>query len=137
MLYAPSRDRQWYMYSATDPKSNIRRKFLRALVRQPKSREDSENVGILPEVLGGITLVEQSVMKALQGALDELELAAYDTNGKADHIHMYLCILRAQELGNLTGALRRFLTLTTSYPQTLGTKYNYLPFFNVSKYILM
>lgn len=112
MLYAPSRDRQWYMYSATDANSNIRRKFLRALVRQPKSREDSENAGILPESPGGITLVEQSVMKALQGALDELELAAHDTNGKADHIHMYLSILRAQELGNLTGALRRFLTLT-------------------------
>jgi acetyl-CoA carboxylase/biotin carboxylase 1 len=39
-------------------------------------------------------------------ALDELDLAARDTNGRADHIHMYLCILRAQELGDLAQTSR-------------------------------
>lgn len=112
MQYAPSRDRQWYMYSATDSKSNVRRMFLRALVRQPISWEDSKGGGLLSESSQGITSMEQSITNTLQGALDELELAAHDMNGKADHIHMYLCILRAQELEGPTQTLLRSSTCT-------------------------
>lgn len=77
--------------------------FLRALIRQPKPRDESgyENLDSR-----SITLVEDSITQSLQGALDELELAVHDTNSKADHIHVYLCILRAQELGDLTQASR-------------------------------
>jgi acetyl-CoA carboxylase/biotin carboxylase 1 len=120
MQYAPSRDRQWYMYSATDAKSNIRRMFLRALVRQPVSWEDSKVGGLLSESSQGMTLVEQSITNTLQGALDELELAAHDMNGKADHIHMYLCILRAQELESPTQTLLRSTTCTNYHDLSLS-----------------
>jgi len=100
MQYAPSRNRQWYIYNATDGKTRTRRMFLRALIRQPVARDESGGSQ------QGITRVEESITQSLQGALDELELAVHDVNGKADHIHMYLCILRAQELSDLTQALR-------------------------------
>lgn len=79
--------------------------FLRALIRQPITRDES---GGAPLNLRGITGVEDSITQSLQGALDELELAVHDINSKADHIHMYLCILRAQELCDLTQASRYY-----------------------------
>ncbi len=99
MRYAPSRDRQWHMYSAIDAKTNVRRMFLRALVRQPNLKEGGNTKAV--QEVRGFSLAEDSVANALQVALDELDLAAHDTNGRADHVHMYLCILRAQELGDL------------------------------------
>ena len=78
--------------------------FLRALIRQPITRD--ENGGA--QLVNGITRVEDSITQSLQGALDELELAVHDINSKADHIHMYLCILRAQELCDLTQASRYY-----------------------------
>lgn len=68
--------------------------FMRALIRQPIARDES---GAELDSRG-IKRVEESITQSLQGALDELELAVHDINGKADHIHMYLCILRAQDL---------------------------------------
>ncbi|KAG0579665.1 hypothetical protein KC19_4G115000 [Ceratodon purpureus] len=104
MQYAPSRNRQWYIYNATDGKTKTRRMFLRALIRQPKS---SDGIGVAQPDSRGITLVKDSITQSLQGALDELELAVHDINSKADHIHMYLCILRAQQLDDLTQAYRK------------------------------
>ncbi|XP_024374276.1 acetyl-CoA carboxylase 1 [Physcomitrium patens] len=111
MQFAPSRNRQWYIYNAVDGKTRTRRMFLRALIRQPKPRDESgyENLDSR-----SITLVEDSITQSLQGALDELELAVHDTNSKADHIHVYLCILRAQELGDLTQASRKESGSTTN-----------------------
>lgn len=103
MQYAPSRNRQWYIYNTIDGKTRTRRMFLRALVRHPKPSDES---GMAQPGSRGITLVKDSITQSLQGALDELELAVHDINGKADHIHMYLCILRAQELDDLLQALR-------------------------------
>lgn len=109
MQYAPSRNRQWYMYNATDGgKTRTRRMFLRALVRQPKPSVDDESGLHLDS--RDITQVKDSIAQSLQGALDELELAVHDRNGRADHIHMYLCILRAQELHDLTRC-QQLLTL--------------------------
>lgn len=108
MQYAPSRNRQWYIYNATEGKTRTRRMFLRALIRQPKVNDES--VG---EDTRGITLVKDSITQSLQGALDELELAVHDTNGKADHIHLYLCILRAQELDDLRYHGQSFSKLCT------------------------
>jgi hypothetical protein len=78
--------------------------FLRALIRQPITRDES-GVQLYLRTLTG---VEDSITQSLQGALDELELAVHDINSKADHIHMYLCILRAQELGDLIQASRYY-----------------------------
>lgn len=103
MQYAPSRNRQWYMYNATDGKTRTRRMFLRALIRQPKPSDEN---GAHPTDSRDITLVKNSITQSLQGALDELELTVHDINGKADHVHMYLCILRAQKLDDLTQTSR-------------------------------
>lgn len=92
MHYAPSRDRQWHMYTVID-KPAIRRMFLRTLVRQPKS------VGGKGELTTSITAT--SVVKSLMGVLEELELHAHDAMAKSDHVHMFLCVLCAQELSDL------------------------------------
>jgi len=92
MQYAPSRDRQWHMYTVID-KPAIRRMFLRTLVRQPKfvdGKGDSTT-----------SIIANSVVKSLMGVLEELEMHAHNANAKSDHVHMFLCILRAQELSDL------------------------------------
>lgn len=90
--YAPSRDRLWHIYTVVD-KPAIRRMFLRALLRQPRP---SNSLGSEIE-----SFTSESVIVALQGALEELELNAHDVNIRADHVHMFLSILRAQEIRDL------------------------------------
>eukprot|EP00250_Pteridium_aquilinum_P007836 c17476_g1_i1 orf=321-7031(+) len=90
--YAPSRDRLWHLYTVVD-KPAIRRMFLRALLRQPRP---SNSLGSETE-----SYTSESVIVALQGALEELELLAHDVNIRADHVHMFLTILRAQEIRDL------------------------------------
>ncbi|KAH7276946.1 hypothetical protein KP509_39G027900 [Ceratopteris richardii] len=90
--YAPSRDRLWHIYTGVD-KPAIRRMFLRALLRQPAP---SNMLGTETD-----SFTSESVIAALQGALEELELSAYDVKTRADHIHMFLSILRAQEIRDL------------------------------------
>uniref|UniRef100_A0A0D6R0K3 Uncharacterized protein n=1 Tax=Araucaria cunninghamii TaxID=56994 RepID=A0A0D6R0K3_ARACU len=89
--YATSRDRQWHMYTVVD-KPAIRRMFLRTLVRQPKFIDSAPTISI----------TANSIVKSLLGALEELELHAHNAYVKSDHVHMFLCILRAQELSDLT-----------------------------------
>ncbi|MCO5565015.1 hypothetical protein L7F22_018685 [Adiantum nelumboides] len=90
--YAPSRDRLWHIYSVVD-KPTIRRMFFRALLRQPRP---SNLLGTETE-----SFTSESVIAALQGALEELELSAHDMNARADHVHMFLSILRSQEIRDL------------------------------------
>ncbi|CAM6103862.1 unnamed protein product [Calypogeia fissa] len=90
LRYAASRDRQWHIYYVTEKPSNVRRMFLRTLLRQTKpSSEGSE-----------IEHATTNVELALQKALEELELTSHDSNNKADHVHMFLSLLRPLEIGN-------------------------------------
>ena len=82
----------WHIYSVVD-KPAIRRMFLRALLRQPNP---SNSLGSDTE-----SYTTESVMVAIQGALEELELSAYDLNGRPDHVHMFLSIVRHQEIRDL------------------------------------
>eukprot|EP01018_Ginkgo_biloba_P038670 Gb_33780 [translate_table: standard] len=104
LKYAPSRDRQWHMYTVVD-KPAIRRMFLRTLVRQTKLLESpakSQELNV-DRKAGESTksVTAKSVVISLLGALEELELYAHNANVKSDHVHMYLCILRAQELSDI------------------------------------
>ncbi|KAJ7569509.1 hypothetical protein O6H91_01G081500 [Diphasiastrum complanatum] len=102
--YSSSRDRQWHLYSVSE-KPAIRRMFLRTLLRQSQTSTICD-----PSLINKASTTTdsniylymlESITKALQGALEELELTAHDSNGQADHVHVYLCLLRAQELARL------------------------------------
>ncbi|MQM19485.1 hypothetical protein Taro_052489 [Colocasia esculenta] len=105
MQYTPSRDRQWHMYTVFDQKTRIQRKFLRTLVRQPNTFDgfslgpgfDSE----IAQLRVSLSFSALSLLRSLMAALDELELHTHSVNIKADHAHMYLCILREQQLYDL------------------------------------
>ncbi|KAH9295974.1 hypothetical protein KI387_039562, partial [Taxus chinensis] len=101
--YAISRDRQWHMYTVVD-KPAIRRMFLRTLVRQPKfidGADKSQGLDVDRKGASTISTTANSIIKSLLGALEELELYAHNANAKSDHVHMFLCILRAQESRDL------------------------------------
>ncbi|BBN00335.1 acetyl-CoA carboxylase / biotin carboxylase 1 [Marchantia polymorpha subsp. ruderalis] len=91
MRYAPSRDRQWHIYYVTDKPSNVKRTFLRTLVRQVKP---SDNAGVVD-----VAHATKNVEGSIQRILEELELIVHDSNNKADHLHMYLSLLRPVEIG--------------------------------------
>ncbi|GLJ49976.1 hypothetical protein SUGI_1062920 [Cryptomeria japonica] len=101
--YATSRDRQWHMYTVVD-KPAIRRMFLRTLVRQPKVIDSAAKLQVLNDdrkETSTMSLTANSIAKSLLGALEELELYAHNANVKSDHVHIFLCILRAQESSDL------------------------------------
>ncbi|KAL2653562.1 hypothetical protein R1flu_021690 [Riccia fluitans] len=90
MRYAPSRDRQWHIYHVADRSSNVKRMFLRTLVRQVK-----------PAATGGVVdaaHAAENIENSMQRALEEVELMSHDSKNKADHIHMYLSLLRPVEI---------------------------------------
>ncbi|CAA6665069.1 unnamed protein product [Spirodela intermedia] len=105
MQYTPSRDRQWHLYTVSDPKSRTQRMFLRTLVRQPNTLDgftlgqalDKE----VDELQLSLSFTSLSLLRSLMAALDELELRTHNAIIKAEHAHMYLCILREQRLDDL------------------------------------
>ncbi|ERM94222.1 hypothetical protein AMTR_s00010p00206450 [Amborella trichopoda] len=95
--YTPSRDRQWHMYTVVD-KPLTYRMFLRTLVRQPNS-QDSEMA--VDGAKMAMPFTATSILRSLNAALEELELHGHNANVKSDHVHLYLCILREQQLLDL------------------------------------
>ncbi|KAK4374393.1 hypothetical protein RND71_005070 [Anisodus tanguticus] len=103
--YTPSRDRQWHLYTVVDKQRPIQRMFLRTLVRQPTSDDSllayqGLNRGTAPSPLA-LSFTSRSILRSLISALEELELNLHNTTLKADHAHMYLYILREQEIADL------------------------------------
>ncbi|XP_047324007.1 acetyl-CoA carboxylase 1-like [Impatiens glandulifera] len=102
--YTPSRDRQWHLYTVADKfkHSSIQRIFLRTLVRQPMSYEGLMGTDIeinkLPLTL---SYTAKSILRSLMTAMEELELHVHNATVKSDHAHMYLYILRAQQIDDL------------------------------------
>ena len=99
--YTPSRDRQWHLYTVVD-KPSIQRMFLRALVRQPISYEGFTGIelGTL-QTQGLISFTSRSILRSLTTAMEELELNAHNATLKPDHAHMYLYIVREQQIHDL------------------------------------
>ncbi|XP_052188195.1 acetyl-CoA carboxylase 1-like [Diospyros lotus] len=106
--YTPSRDRQWHLYTVTDKPLPIQRMFLRTLVRQPTS-----NGGFMGLDMGAyrspvaIPFTSRSILRSLRTAIEELELYGHNTTVQSDHAHMYLYILREQQIEDLVPYSRR------------------------------
>ncbi|KAJ6930492.1 acetyl-CoA carboxylase 1-like [Populus alba x Populus x berolinensis] len=103
--YTLSRDRQWHLYTVVDKPGPIRRMFLRTLVRQPTMNEGfTAYQGLGIETTGTqwtVSFTSRSILRSLVNALEELELNAHNATVKPDHAHMYLCILREQQIDDL------------------------------------
>uniref|UniRef100_A0A803M2A6 Acetyl-CoA carboxylase n=1 Tax=Chenopodium quinoa TaxID=63459 RepID=A0A803M2A6_CHEQI len=97
--YTPSRDRQWHLYTVMD-KPSIRRMFLRTLVRQPISEFSGVELGTL-RTQRPISFTSRSILRSLTTAMEELELNAHNVTLKPDHAHMYLYIVREQQIHDL------------------------------------
>ncbi|KAG6438183.1 hypothetical protein SASPL_103120 [Salvia splendens] len=100
--YTPSRDRQWHLYTVTDKPRPIQRMFLRTFVRQPIS---NEGLTVLDQVttqsLWTLSFTSRSILRSIISAMEELELNSHNSTLKPDHAHMYLYILREQQIGDL------------------------------------
>jgi acetyl-CoA carboxylase/biotin carboxylase 1 len=106
MKYNPSRDRQWHIYTlnSEDPKSNDQRIFLRTVVRQP-SLTNGFLFGSIDNEVGRSqatsSFTSNSILRSLIAALEEIELHAHNKAMSSRHSHMYLCMLREQQLSDL------------------------------------
>ncbi|GAB2292893.1 acetyl-coenzyme-A carboxylase [Dionaea muscipula] len=102
MKYTPSRDRQWHLYTVTDKPVPVQRMFLRTLVRQPISNEGYQGVDIGPmSVQGAISFTSRSILRSITVAMEELELNAHNASLKPEHAHMYLYVVREQQIYDL------------------------------------
>ncbi|CAK7347099.1 unnamed protein product [Dovyalis caffra] len=103
--YTPSRDRQWHLYTVVDKPVPIRRMFLRTLVRQPTMNEGFaayQGLGMeTTRTQWAISFTSRSILRSLVAAMEELELNVHNATVKSDHAHMYLCILREQQIDDL------------------------------------
>ncbi|KAF5955201.1 hypothetical protein HYC85_008057 [Camellia sinensis] len=106
--YTPSRDRQWHLYTVVDKPLPIHRMFLRTLVRQSNSNE-----GFLGLDMGtnrsqlSMSFTSRSILRSLMTAMEELELHVHNATIRSDHAHMYLYILREQQINDLVPYTKR------------------------------
>ncbi|KAJ4822501.1 acetyl-coenzyme-A carboxylase [Turnera subulata] len=103
--YTPSRDRQWHLYTVVDKPVPIRRMFLRTLVRQPTTNEGFAAYQGLDtgatHTQWAMSFTSRSILRSLVAAMEELELNVHNATVKSDHAHMYLCVLREQQIDDL------------------------------------
>ncbi|XP_062145774.1 acetyl-CoA carboxylase 1-like isoform X2 [Alnus glutinosa] len=103
--YTPSRDRQWHLYTVVDKPLPIPRMFLRTLVRQSTSNEGLTAYQRLEAEITrsqwAMSFTSRSILRSLMAAMEELELNAHNTKLKSDHAHMYLYVVREQQIDDL------------------------------------
>lgn len=103
--YTPSRDRQWHLYTAPDKSATkLQRMFLRTLVRQSTNEGFTAYHGLdreLSHTLSTLSFTSRSILRSLMAAMEELELNVHNATLKSEHAHMYLCILREQQIDDL------------------------------------
>lgn len=79
--------------------------FLRTLVRQPTAHEGLtayQGLGAeAPHAQWVMSFTSRSILRSLVAAMEELELNVHNTTVKSEHAHMYLCILREQQIDDL------------------------------------
>ncbi|KAK1431271.1 hypothetical protein QVD17_07727 [Tagetes erecta] len=112
MKYTPSRDRQWHMYTVDAKPLPFQRMFLRTLVRQPTKEWFSHSVYQYSEVAGPpsrltLSYTSRGILRSLVTALEELELHVHNATVKSDHTHMYLYVLKEQQINDLFPRSRR------------------------------
>ncbi|RZC49276.1 hypothetical protein C5167_017697 [Papaver somniferum] len=103
--YTPSRDRQWHLYTVVDKPQPVQRMFLRTLVRQPNVNEGFWTYQGLAvgqtQNQRALSFTSRSILRSMMAALEELELHGHNATVRPDHAHMYLYILRGQEIDDL------------------------------------
>ncbi|KAK1441623.1 hypothetical protein QVD17_07665 [Tagetes erecta] len=104
--YTPSCDKQWHMYTVEAKPLPVQRMFLRTLVRQPTKEwfspsgyQGSEVSGPRPQLT--LSYTSRSILRSLVTAMEELELHVHNATVKSDHAHMYLYVLKEQQLNDL------------------------------------
>ncbi|CAM8936060.1 unnamed protein product [Rhodiola kirilowii] len=109
--YAPSRDRQWHLYTVVEKTKPIKRMFLKTLVRQPLSYEGFAGYRRVDMETAraqlSMSFTSKSILRSLLGAMEELDLNAHNTTAKADHAHMYLYVVREQQIEDLIPYTKR------------------------------
>ncbi|KAK6940126.1 Carbamoyl-phosphate synthetase large subunit-like, ATP-binding domain [Dillenia turbinata] len=109
--YTPSRDRQWHLYTVVDKPVPVQRMFLRTLVRQAISNEGVTAYHALEmgstQVHWNMPFTSKSILRSLMAAMEELELHMHNATVKPDHAHMYLCVLREQQIEDLLPYAKR------------------------------
>lgn len=78
--------------------------FLRTLVRQPTSEGLTLYQGLhagTTQTQSTMSFTSKSILRSLMTAMEELELHVHNTTVKSDHAHMYLYILREQQIDDL------------------------------------
>ncbi|KAF7816939.1 acetyl-CoA carboxylase 1-like [Senna tora] len=110
--YTPSRDRQWHLYTVLDQKPQpIQRMFLRTLVRQPVTSDGfSSYQGFDVETSRSqldMSFTSRSILRSLMAAMEELELNAHNATVRPEHAHMYLYIIREQQISDLLPYTKR------------------------------
>ncbi|KAF7829912.1 acetyl-CoA carboxylase 1-like [Senna tora] len=109
--YTPSRDHQWHLYTVVDTKpQSIQRMFLRTLVRQPTTDGGFSYQGLDVETLRtqkAMSLTSRSILRSLMAAMEELELNAHNATVRSEHVHMYLYIIREQQIDDLLPYTKR------------------------------
>eukprot|EP00897_Mesotaenium_endlicherianum_P010369 jgi/Mesen1/9360/ME000061S08809 len=84
------------------PNGGFSEKDLQALEEGGAPAAAAANLGGGSPANGGtavaVSVAAEGLMWAMTGALEELELAAHDAGGRADHVHMFLSVLGALHL---------------------------------------
>lgn len=109
--YTPSRDRQWHLYTIVDKPIPVQRMFLRTLIRQPTINEglmvyQGLDMGTSRTQLA-MSFTSRSILRPLMSAMEELDLHVHNSTVKSDHAHMYLYILREQQIDDLVPYSKR------------------------------
>ncbi|XVE55454.1 hypothetical protein DITRI_Ditri03aG0159900 [Diplodiscus trichospermus] len=103
--YTPSCVCQWHLYSVVDKPLPIQRMFLRTLVRQPMSDDGlAAYRGLDVDMMRSqwaMSFTSRGILRSLMAAMEELELNVHNATLKSDNAHMYLCILREQQINDL------------------------------------
>lgn len=78
--------------------------FLRTLVRQPTSEGLTLYQGLdvrTTQTQSTMSFTAKTILRSLMTAMEELELHVHNATVKSDHSHMYLYILREQQIDDL------------------------------------
>lgn len=79
--------------------------FLRTLVRQPVTSDGfSSYQGLDADASRtqlAMSFTSRSILRSLMAAMEELELNSHNATVRPDHAHMYLYIIREQQISDL------------------------------------
>ena len=97
MAYKRSRNRNWHIYYALEKPSNIRRLFLRSVIRLPRPDESdlppSHELNGIPAAAAGATQIDITARTISDAILEAMEEPELETKLKAEHTHIFMAVL--------------------------------------------